>query len=63
MRVCVCVQGCELKPPQMPAGWRSSAGVYKLQYSHPLCGGSVVRLVGLRMGPVLVIQREFHTVM
>uniref|UniRef100_UPI0037E8E157 F-box only protein 7 isoform X2 n=1 Tax=Semicossyphus pulcher TaxID=241346 RepID=UPI0037E8E157 len=48
-------QGSELKPGEMPAGWRS-AGVYRLQYSHPLCENSLVTVVSVCMGPVLVIN-------
>lgn len=57
--MCVCVQGCELKAAEMPAGWRSAAGVYKLQYSHPLCGNSLALVVAVSMGPTLVINGEF----
>ncbi|XP_045897107.1 F-box only protein 7 isoform X2 [Micropterus dolomieu] len=49
-------QGCELKPGEMPAGWRSAGGVYKLQYTHPLCENSLAMVVGVCMGPVLVIN-------
>ena len=56
--VCVCVQGCELKAGEMPAGWRSSAGYYKLQYTHPLCENSLAMMVAVCMGPELVINGE-----
>ncbi|KAF3705358.1 F-box only protein 7 [Channa argus] len=49
-------QGCELKPGEMPAGWRSAGGVYKLQYTHPLCENSLAMVVAVCMGPVLVIN-------
>ncbi|XP_029282839.1 LOW QUALITY PROTEIN: F-box only protein 7 [Cottoperca gobio] len=49
-------QGGELKPGEMPAGWRSPAGVYKLQYSHPLCEHSLVMVLAVCMGPKLVIN-------
>ncbi|XP_060885187.1 F-box only protein 7 isoform X2 [Labrus mixtus] len=49
-------QGCGLKAAEMPAGWRSAGGVYKLQYVHPLCENSVVSVLALCMGPVLVIN-------
>ncbi|KAL7371226.1 hypothetical protein ABVT39_022272 [Epinephelus coioides] len=49
-------QGCELKPGEMPAGWRSAAGVYKLQYTHPLCENSLAMVVAVGMGPLLVIN-------
>ncbi|XP_036067243.1 F-box only protein 7-like [Oryzias melastigma] len=48
-------QGCELKAAQMPAGWRSGA-TYRLQYTHPLCGSSSASVVGVVMGPQLVIN-------
>lgn len=56
---CVCVPGCELNTGEMPAGWRSAGGVYKLQYTHPLCDHSLVTVVTVCMGPVLVINGEF----
>ncbi|XP_068163537.1 F-box only protein 7 isoform X2 [Antennarius striatus] len=46
------------EPAQMPAGWRSAAGVYRLQYAHPLCGDSVVMLLGVAMGPLVVLTGE-----
>ncbi|KAG8005437.1 F-box only protein 7 [Nibea albiflora] len=49
-------QGCELQAADMPAGWRSSAGLYKLQYTHPLCERSLAMVVSVCMGPVLVIN-------
>lgn len=52
---CVCVQGCEPKPAEMPSGWRSAGGVYKLQYGHPVCGESEAVLVAVSVGPALVI--------
>ncbi|KAM8907913.1 F-box only protein 7 isoform 2-T2 [Spinachia spinachia] len=48
-------QPSELKASEMPAGWRSP-GVYKLQYTHPLCEGSVAMVVSVCMGAVLVIN-------
>ncbi|KAG7232966.1 hypothetical protein INR49_007902 [Caranx melampygus] len=49
-------QGADLKSTQMPDGWRSGGGVYKMQYTHPLCENSVAMVVGVCMGPVLVIN-------
>ncbi|XP_027128034.1 F-box only protein 7 isoform X1 [Larimichthys crocea] len=49
-------QGSELQPADMPAGWRSSAGLYKLQYTHPLCEHSLAMVLSVCMGPVLVIN-------
>ncbi|KAI3366738.1 hypothetical protein L3Q82_009222 [Scortum barcoo] len=49
-------QGGELKPAEMPAGWRSAGGAYRLQYSHPLCENSLAMVVGVCMGPLLVIN-------
>ncbi|XP_040029077.2 F-box only protein 7 isoform X1 [Gasterosteus aculeatus] len=48
-------QAGELKASEMPAGWRSP-GVYKLQYTHPLCEGSGALVVSVCMGAVLVIN-------
>ncbi|XP_023134597.2 F-box only protein 7 [Amphiprion ocellaris] len=41
---------------QMPAGWKSPGGVFRLQYLHPLCGGAVVSLLAVSLGPVLSIN-------
>lgn len=41
---------------QMPAGWRCPGGVFRLQYLHPLCGGAVVSLLAVSLGPVLSIN-------
>ncbi|XP_040886513.1 F-box only protein 7 isoform X2 [Toxotes jaculatrix] len=49
-------QGCEPRPGEMPDGWRSAGGVYKLQYTHPLCENSLAMVVAVCMGPVLVIN-------
>uniref|UniRef100_A0A3B4H4U0 F-box protein 7 n=1 Tax=Pundamilia nyererei TaxID=303518 RepID=A0A3B4H4U0_9CICH len=49
-------QGTELKPGEMPAGWRCAGGVYKLQYTHPLCESSLASVVAVCMGPMLVMN-------
>uniref|UniRef100_A0A3B3YBM3 F-box domain-containing protein n=1 Tax=Poecilia mexicana TaxID=48701 RepID=A0A3B3YBM3_9TELE len=49
-------QGSELKPGEMPAGWRSAEGVYRLHYTHPLCENSLVTVVAVTMGPLLVLN-------
>ncbi|KAK0142700.1 F-box only protein 7 [Merluccius polli] len=49
-------QDTELKAGEMPSGWRSPGGAYKLQYTHPLCENSLIMVIGLSMGPVLVIN-------
>ncbi|XP_034530023.1 F-box only protein 7 [Notolabrus celidotus] len=49
-------QGSELMSGEMPAGWRSAGGVYRLQYSHPLCENSLVSVLAVCMSPVLVIN-------
>lgn len=43
---------------EMPAGWRSADGPYKLHYSHPLCGSSRMVLVAVRMSSTLVINGD-----
>uniref|UniRef100_A0A3Q3W189 F-box domain-containing protein n=1 Tax=Mola mola TaxID=94237 RepID=A0A3Q3W189_MOLML len=48
--------GLLTKTTQMPSEWRSAGGAYKLQYTHPLCGDSMVMLVAVSMGPTLVIN-------
>uniref|UniRef100_A0A3P9K2U2 F-box protein 7 n=1 Tax=Oryzias latipes TaxID=8090 RepID=A0A3P9K2U2_ORYLA len=52
------LEGCVMKPAEMPAGWRSSSTTYRLQYTHPLCGSSSASVVGVVMGPQLVINGE-----
>ncbi|KAM3858907.1 F-box only protein 7 [Diretmus argenteus] len=49
-------QGSELKPGEMPSGWRAAGGVYRLQYTHPLCENSLAMVVAVSMGPMLVIN-------
>ncbi|XP_041637166.1 F-box only protein 7 [Cheilinus undulatus] len=49
-------QACGLKAGEMPSGWRSAGGVYRLQYSHPLCENSVLSVVSVCMGPKLVVN-------
>ncbi|XP_056132952.1 F-box only protein 7 [Lampris incognitus] len=49
-------QGTEIKPGEMPSGWRAAGGVYKLQYTHPLCDSSLIMVVAVSMGPMLVIN-------
>uniref|UniRef100_A0A3Q0RTQ0 F-box protein 7 n=1 Tax=Amphilophus citrinellus TaxID=61819 RepID=A0A3Q0RTQ0_AMPCI len=51
-------QGSELKPGEMPAGWRCAGGVYRLQYTHPLCESSLASVVAVCMGPMLVINKH-----
>ncbi|XP_061662336.1 F-box only protein 7 isoform X2 [Syngnathoides biaculeatus] len=49
-------QDAEAKPGEMPTGWRSSGGAYRLQYAHALCERGVVTVVAVPMSPVLVIE-------
>ncbi|XP_030210917.1 F-box only protein 7 [Gadus morhua] len=49
-------QDSGLRAGDMPVGWRSAGGAYKLQYTHPLCENSLIMVIGLSMGPVLVIN-------
>jgi len=58
MYVCVCAQSGEL-PSEMPADWRTPAGVYRLQYSHPLCGSSRAVVLCVSMGPLVVINGQW----
>jgi len=56
---CVCLpQDGELRSGDMPGGWRSAGGAYKLQYTHPLCADSGVMVIGLAMGPLLALNGE-----
>ncbi|KAJ7987936.1 hypothetical protein DPEC_G00318410 [Dallia pectoralis] len=49
-------QGSEVRSGEMPAGWRAPGGVYRLQYSHPLCDRSLALVVAVSMGTILVIN-------
>ncbi|XP_066446263.1 F-box only protein 7 isoform X2 [Eleutherodactylus coqui] len=49
-------QGVKNKVSAMPEGWKSSGGIYKLHYSHPLCGDSSAALVCVPMGRLVVIN-------
>ncbi|XP_057710505.1 F-box only protein 7 isoform X2 [Corythoichthys intestinalis] len=49
-------QSHEAEPAEMPPGWRSSGGAYRLQYTHALCERATVTVVAVPMSPVLVIQ-------
>ncbi|XP_049616403.1 F-box only protein 7 isoform X2 [Syngnathus scovelli] len=49
-------QGGEAKPGEMPSGWRSSGGAYRLQYTHTLCERGAVTVVAVPMNPALVIE-------
>uniref|UniRef100_UPI003AAD70C0 F-box only protein 7 n=1 Tax=Centroberyx gerrardi TaxID=166262 RepID=UPI003AAD70C0 len=49
-------QGSEMKPGEMPSGWRAAGGLYKLHYTHPLCDNSLAMVVAVTMGPMLVIN-------
>nr|XP_060512488.1 F-box only protein 7 isoform X1 [Panthera onca] len=48
-------QGPEAKAMSMPENWRSG-GVYKLQYTHPLCEGGSAALTCVPLGNLIVIN-------
>uniref|UniRef100_A0A673TCV8 F-box protein 7 n=1 Tax=Suricata suricatta TaxID=37032 RepID=A0A673TCV8_SURSU len=48
-------QGAEAKAMSMPASWRSG-GVYRLQYTHPLCEGGSAALTCVPLGSLVVIN-------
>ena len=48
-------QGTEAKAVSMPENWRSG-GVYKLQYTHPLCEGGSAALTCVPLGNLIVIN-------
>lgn len=56
--MCVSVKGSEGRSGEMPAGWQATGGVYKLQYTHPLCENSLAVVVSIPMGSMLVINGE-----
>lgn len=49
-------QDPELKSGEMPAGWRSAGGLYRLHYTHPLCENSLVSVLAVCMGPMLALN-------
>lgn len=49
-------EGGVLKSTEMPTGWKRTGGVYKLQYTHPLCENSLAMVVAVCMGPILTIN-------
>lgn len=48
-------QGTEAKAMSMPENWKSG-GVYKLQYTHPLCEGGSAALTCVPLGNLIVIN-------
>ena len=56
------VEDSEVKPGEMPGGWRSPGGLFKLPYTHPLCDNSLAVVVGVMnlMGPLLVLNGELE---
>ncbi|MGH0115978.1 UNVERIFIED_CONTAM: hypothetical protein FKN15_060442 [Acipenser sinensis] len=48
-------QGSGVGAVGMPAGWRAG-GLYRLQYTHPLCEGGAAVLLAVPVGNVLVIN-------
>lgn len=51
-------QGTEAKAVSMPENWRSG-GVYKLQYTHPLCEGGAAALTCVPLGKLIVINGDW----
>lgn len=49
-------QDAEGRPGVMPAGWRAAGGLYRLQYTHPLCEHSLAALVAVPMANMLVFN-------
>ncbi|XP_045146469.1 F-box only protein 7 isoform X1 [Echinops telfairi] len=48
-------QGTETKATSMPEDWKAG-GVYKLQYTHPLCNGGLAALTCVPLGNLIVIN-------
>lgn len=49
-------QGSEGRSGEMPTGWRVAVGMYRLQYTHPLCEKSLAVIVSVPMGAMLVVN-------
>ncbi|XP_018415606.1 PREDICTED: F-box only protein 7 [Nanorana parkeri] len=50
------VQSVEGKGASMPEGWRHTDDIYKLRYTHPLCGDSSALLACVPMSKLLIIN-------
>ncbi|XP_042637904.1 F-box only protein 7 [Orycteropus afer afer] len=48
-------QGTEAKAASMPEKWKSG-GVYKLQYTHPLCNGGTAALTCVPLGTLIIVN-------
>lgn len=49
-------QGSGLQAGEMPSGWRSVGGAYRLKYVHPLCEGSEVTVAAVCLGSTLNVN-------
>ncbi|XP_017340953.1 F-box only protein 7 [Ictalurus punctatus] len=54
-------QGCDVRAGEMPSGWRVAGGLYRLQYSHPLCENSLAQVAAVPMGQTLVVNATLKT--
>ncbi|KAM5170735.1 F-box only protein 7 isoform 2-T2 [Mantella aurantiaca] len=54
------VQSVEGNCASMPQDWRHSDGIYKLRYTHPLCGDSSALLACVPMSKLLVINATLN---
>ncbi|XP_058529844.1 F-box only protein 7 isoform X1 [Ochotona princeps] len=53
-------QGTEAKAMSMPEQWKAS-GVYRLQYTHPLCEGGYAVLTCVPLGNLIVVNATLKT--
>lgn len=49
-------QDAEGREGEMPSSWRAAGGVYRFQYTHPFCQGSLTMVVAVPMGNVLAVN-------
>lgn len=49
-------QESDRRTGEMPVGWRAPGGMYRLQYTHPLCENSLAVIVSVPMGSMLVLN-------
>ncbi|XP_007235118.3 F-box only protein 7 [Astyanax mexicanus] len=54
-------QGGDVRAGEMPGGWRTAGGVYRLQYTHPHCENCLASVVAVPMGQTLVINVVLKT--
>lgn len=55
------LQGSNGRRADMPTGWRPAKGLYRLQYTHPLCEDIPAHMVLVKMEELLVVHGALKT--